>query len=254
MDTMLNILLATVCCAATMFAQTADELINKNLEARGGLDKIKAMHSYRMSGKVRQGGFTAEVGEEAKEPDLLRQTVTIQGMTAIAAYDGSIGWQISPFGGRKDPERVGDDDLRDLVEDADFHGPLVDYKAKGHTVEYLGHETVDGDDALRLKVILKNGDIIYYYLDPDTYLEIRKEVQEFIRGSVRENVTDLGSYKPVGGVMFPFSVAGGPKNDPSSWQNVTYKTIEVNVSLANSDFALPASLKEAPKKQETARN
>src|SRR5437762_12560656 len=66
--------------------------------------------------------------------------------------------------------------------------------------------------------------------------------------------SDLGSYKPVGGVMFPFSVAGGPKNDPSSWQNVTYKTIEVNVSLENSDFALPASLKEAPKKQETAKN
>ena len=35
---------------------------------------------------------------------------------------------------------------------------------------------VDGDDALRLKVTLKNGDIIYYYLDPDTFLEIRKEV------------------------------------------------------------------------------
>jgi len=70
---------------------------------------------------------------------------------------------------------------------------------------------VDGDDALRLKVTLKNGDIIYYYLDPDTYLEIRKEIQQFIRGSVRERVVDLGSYKPVDGVMYPFSISEGPE-------------------------------------------
>ena len=130
----------------------------------------------------------------------------------------------------------------------------MDYKAKGNTVEYLGHDTVDGDDALRLKVTLKDGDIIYYYLDPDTYLEIRKETQEFIRGSVRENAANLGSYKPVAGVMFPFSIASGPKNDPTSWQTFTVDKIEVNVPLDNSEFAVPVSLKkEASKKQGPAR-
>jgi hypothetical protein len=103
---------------------------------------------------------------------------------------------------------------------------------------------VEGDDALRLKVTLKNGDIIFYYLDPDTYLEIRKETQEFVRGAVRENVIEPGSYKPVAGVMFPFSIASGPKNDPSSWQNVTMETIEVNLPLENSRFAVPAALKQ----------
>jgi hypothetical protein len=96
-------------------------------------------------------------------------------------------------------------------------------------------------------VTLKNGDIIYYYLDPDTFLEIRTERREFIRGAVRESVADLGSYKPVAGVMFPFSVNGGPKNDPTSRQSVTYEKIEANVDLPVSDFAVPASLKQAPK-------
>jgi hypothetical protein len=169
-------------------------------------------------------------------------------MTAVQAYDGSTGWQIQPFGGRKDPELMGEDDMRDLLIDSDFDGPLVDYKAKGNTVEYLGHDIVDGDDALRLKVTLKNGDILYYYLDPDTFLEIRKETQEFIRGSVRENASDLGSYKAVGGVMYPFSIASGPKNDPTSWQTVTVEKIEVNVPLDASDFALPASLKKGASK------
>ena len=130
--------------------------------------------------------------QENQRPNLVRETFALQGMTAVYAYDGTTGWQIQPFGGHKDPELMGEDDLRDLLLDADFDGPLVDYKEKGNTVEYLGHDVVDGDDALRLKVTLKNGDIIYYYLDPDTFLEIRKEVQEFIRGSVRESVVEIG--------------------------------------------------------------
>ena len=138
---------------------------------------------------------------------------------------------------------MGEDDLRDLTLDADIDGPLVDYKAKGNTVEYMGHDTVDGDDALRLKVTLNNGDILYYDLDPDTYLEIRRESQEFIRGSVKEQVTEYGSYKPVEGVMYPFSMAIWPKSDPTQALTVTIDKMEVNVPLAESVFVVPPSLK-----------
>jgi len=245
----LVLLLAVVCFNLSASSQTADELVNKNIEAKGGMDKIKAVKTRRMTGKLIGGGIVAATGQENMRPNLVRETFSLQGMTAVQAYDGSTGWQIQPFGGRKDPELMGEDDLRDLLIDSDFDGPLVDYQAKGNVIEFLGHDTVDGDDALRLKVTLKDGDIIYYYLDPDTYLEIRKETQEFIRGSVRESVSDLGSYKPIAGVMYPFSIASGPKNDPTSWQTVTVEKIEVNVPLDNSEFALPMSLKkEAPKK------
>jgi hypothetical protein len=253
---MRNVVIVFVLCWGPLaFAQTADELVQKNIEAKGGMEKIKAIKTVRMTGKLDgSGGFTGAVGQENRRPNLVRETFTLQGMTQIQAYDGSTAWMIRPFGGKKDPQLLGEDDVHDLIIDADFDGPLVDYKEKGNKVEYLGHDIVDGDDALRLKVTLKNGDIVYYYLDPDTYLEIRTERQEFIRGSVQENVTDLGSYKPVGGVMFPFSVSGGPKNDPTSWQTVTYQKIETDVPLQDSDFAVPAPLKEAPKKQETAKN
>lgn len=238
-----------VCFFTTLvFSQTADELVNKNIQAKGGIDKIKAIKSVRMTGRLTgSGGFTADVGQESQRPNLLRQTFTLQGLTAIQAYDGSTGWQIQPFGGHKDPMLMGEDDLRDLQIASDFDGPLVDYKEKGNTVEYLGHDIVDGDDALRLKVTLKSGDVMYYYLDPDTFLEIRTEVQEFIRGSVKENQTDLGSYKPVNGVMYPFSITSGPKNDPSNSATTTIDKVEANVSIPESDFAVPASLKQAGK-------
>ena len=173
-----GIVLAAVSCLSIFtYSQTADELINKNIQAKGGIEKMKAIHSVRITGKLNGGGgFTAATVQENQRPNLVRETFALQGMTAVSAYDGTTGWQIQPFGGHKDPEFMGEDDLKDLLLDADFDGPLVDYKEKGNTVEFLGHDVVDGDDALRLKVTLKDGDIIYYYLDPDTFLEIRKEV------------------------------------------------------------------------------
>jgi hypothetical protein len=242
------VLAAVSCLSIFAYSQSAEELVNKNIQAKGGIDKIKAIHSVRITGKLSGGGgFTAAVGQQNLRPNLVRETFSLQGMTAVTAYDGTTGWQIHPFGGHKDPEFMGEDDLKDLLLDADFDGPLVDYKEKGNTVEFLGHDVVDGDDALRLKVTLKDGDIIYYYLDPDTYLEIRKEVQEFVRGSVRESVIDLGSYKPVAGVMFPFTISQGSKANPGA-QTTTFEKIEVNVNINPADFAVPASLKTGEKK------
>jgi outer membrane lipoprotein-sorting protein len=234
--------------SALACAQTVDELVDKNIHAKGGLDKIKSAQTRLTMGKVKGSrGRVAVFRQMNMRPDLFRQNLTIQGMTAVQAYDGSAGWQTQPFRGRKDPELMGEDNVRDLLLAADFDGPLVDYAGKGNTIEYLGHAEVEGDDALRLKVTLKNGDIIYYYLDPDTYLEIRKEIQQFIRGSVRERVVDLGSYKPVDGVMYPFSVSEGPKGNPGA-QVTTIQKIEVNVAFQDSDFALPASLRTEEKK------
>src|ERR1700726_2439646 len=211
------VLAAVSCLGALSRGQTAEELVSKNIQAKGGMEKIKSAKTRRMTGRLKTArGRTAIFGQTNARPDLVRQTFTLQGMTAVQAYDGSTGWQTQPFRGRKDPELMGEDTVRDLLLDSDFDGPLVDYAQKGNKIEYLGHDLVDGDDALRLRVTLKNGDILYYYLDPDTYLEIRKEIQEFIRGSIRESVIDMGSYKPVAGVMYPYSIAQGTKANPAA--------------------------------------
>jgi hypothetical protein len=244
-------ILVVLCLSVLVCAQTAEELVNKNTQAKGGIDKIKSAKTRVTTGKVKGGGrrrsTVATFRQMNMRSDLVRQDISLQGMTAIQAYDGSAGWQTQPFRGRKDPELMGEDSLRDLLLAADFDGPLVDYAAKGNTIEYLGHDLVDGDDALRLKITLKNGDIIYDYLDPDTFIEIRRDIQQFIRGSVRERVVDLGSYKPVDGVMYPFSISEGPRDNPGAMVT-TIQKIAVNVPMQDSDFALPASLRPEEKK------
>jgi hypothetical protein len=111
------IVLAAVSCLSVFLpAQTADELVNKNIEAKGGRDKIKAVKSVRMTGKLNAGGgFTAAETQENQRPNLVRETFSLQGMTAVTAYDGTTGWQIQPFGGKKDPELMGEDDLKDRM-------------------------------------------------------------------------------------------------------------------------------------------
>jgi hypothetical protein len=227
--------------------QTAEELVAKNILAHGGVEKIKSIKTLRMTGRLQSGSFQAQVGQDNMAPDLTRQTFTVQGMTEIEAYDGSVGWKISPFEGRKDPELLGEDELRPLIEEADFYGALVDYQAKGNRVEYLGHDSVDGDDAHKLKVTLKNGDIVYYYLDPETFLEIRVENVRFIRGAVRESFHEPGSYKLVGGVYYPFSLESGNKLQPGNTVRITIDKIEVNVPLDKKEFQMPEPPKGALK-------
>ena len=103
MRKLLSLALGMICSTAAMSAQTADELVGKNLEAKGGVDKIRAIKTLKYSGKFQQGSFTAQVSEEAKAPNNIREMFTVQGMTQIQAYDGKTGWQISPFQGRRDP-------------------------------------------------------------------------------------------------------------------------------------------------------
>jgi hypothetical protein len=232
---------AALCVCGALHAQTADELIAKNIEARGGLDPIKAITSLRTTGQLEVQGLVIDMSSEQKPDDLVRQWITIQGMTQVQAWDGAIGWQINPFQGRRDPERLGDDDARDLVEGSDFYGPLVDYRRKGEKVEFVGHEPVDGDDAVLLKVTLKNGDIINDYLDPDTFMEIRTERLMFVRGTVRESFNNLGSWKKVNGVYFPFSVENGSPRNPGALARYTITKIEANVSIPDSEFRMPAA-------------
>src|SRR5947209_5383246 len=169
--------------AVAASAQTADEVIAKYVQAKGGREKLKAVQSVRMTGKMDIGnGAQAPFTMEMKRPNKVRTEFTLQGMTGTQAYDGTTGWMVMPFMGKKDPEVMSADDLKGIDEQADFEGPLVDYKAKGHQVELLGKETVEGTPAWKLKLTKKNGDVSYVYLDADAYLEIKEEGKRTMRG------------------------------------------------------------------------
>src|SRR5262245_44623228 len=229
-------------------AQTVDELIAKNIEARGGLEKMQSVKTMRMTGKMTMGpGMEAPVSMELKRPNSVRMEFTFQGMTGVQAWDGTSGWQISPFGGKTDAEPLSPGDAKETEEQADMDGPLVDYKAKGHTVELVGREQVEGSGAYKLKVTLKNGTVNYTYLDADSYLTIREESKRTVRGSEVEVESTIGDYKDVGGLLIPHSIQNGAKGQAEK-QNITVDKVDLNPPLDDSRFKMPS--KAEPPKQD----
>jgi len=221
-------------------AQTVDEVIAKNIEARGGMEKIRALKTIRTLGKLNAGSFRAAFQQENSRPDSVRKEVTIQGLTQIRAYDGKTGWQVSPFGGRKDPQLLSADDMKDLVVDADVDGPLVDYKQKGHTAELLGHDSVEGTDCFKVKLTLKNGDVRIYYLDADSFMQIKLKTQTMVRGTLEERETLYGDYDQVNGVYFPFAWESGEKGD-SNRVKIVVEKIEANTPIDDKLYTMPAT-------------
>ena len=224
--------------------ETVESLTAKNIEAKGGAQALAAVQSLRLEGKmiVNQGQLVLTYVQIKKRPGAVREETTLQGMTRVDAYDGTEGWKISPFGGRKDPEKISVDDAKSLVEDAEVDGPLVDWQAKGSTVEYLGQEDADGTLAHKLKVVRKNGDVNYVYLDPDHFLEIRIVTQRMENGAQVENETDLGDYEKINGVFFPFSIEAGPKGATDK-QKVVFEKAEANVPVDDATFKFPTASK-----------
>lgn len=186
---------------------TAEELVAKNLEAHGGAAKLRAITSMHTLGKMRLGGgLEAKTESWAITPSRYRDDFSLQGMTAVESWDGVQAWRITPWEGRRDPQKITADDAKDMIESADIAGPLLDYQAKGNKIEYLGTEDIDGTDAHKLRVTFKNGDSWVMYLDPDQFLEIRVVAHRMVRGQEQVNTVDLGEYEKVDGIYFPFEV------------------------------------------------
>src|SRR5436305_180205 len=235
------VLIAPVGFAQDKNAPTLDELVSKNIEAKGGADALRALQSLTLTGKmlVQQGQIQLTYVQTKKRPGEVRTEATLQGMTQVEAYDGKEGWKVSPFLGRKDPERMSADDVKTLMEDAEIDGPLVDWKTKGSKVEYLGTEDVEGTLAHKLKVMRKNGDVNFVYLDPDHFLEIRVLTQRVRHGAYEEVETDLGDYEKAAGVFVPTSIDSGRKGAPDK-QRIIIDKVEANVPVDDAIFHFPA--------------
>lgn len=225
--------------AAPASAQTVDEVIAKAFDAQGGVEKLKAVQSVRMTGKMTMGpGMEAPIVIELKRPKSMRIDISIQGMTISQAFDGTSGWMLNPMSGRSTAEPLASEMTKMAEEQADMDGPLMDYKAKGHTAELLGKETAEGTECFKIKLTEKDGDVSIYYLDTDTYLGVKQETKRMLRGSEVEAETIVGDWKAVGGVMYPHSIDAGQKGSPMR-QKMTIEKIEVNVPVDDARFKMP---------------
>jgi photosystem II stability/assembly factor-like uncharacterized protein len=236
------LLTALLALPARAGAPTAGELAERNVEARGGAAAIRALASLRLTGKVVYGGddWSMEMTwtRLARRPGMIRTESSSQGMTAIQSWDGVEAWKISPFGGRRDPERIPTEAARELVLEADLDGPLLGWKEKGGALVSLGVEDVDGTPAHKLQLTRADGTVELVYLDPDRFLEIRVETRTRVRGAEVIVERDLGNYEQVAGVWIPFAIEAGEKGAPRSTR-ISVDRAEPGLALDPALFRFP---------------
>jgi hypothetical protein len=234
--------LVTLLVPGVIGAQTADELVARHIEARGGYEKLKAVTTIKITRTVATPFSDVRVILYRKRPQLFRAeqgpaqpgaALTARGINADGAWDTTQGKIVM----RSEAAAA---EARDL--DADFDGLLVDWRQKGHTVTFEGKETLPAGEAYKLRVKTKSGAERIIYLDARTYLERRQTGTLNLPGGRQFNVVlDFDNYRDVNGVKFPFDINEDRTGKEPSLSYVTYtEKVEINLPMDDSLFAPPA--------------
>lgn len=228
--------------AAPAAAQTADEIVAKCIEARGGIDAIKAVRSVRMTGRIRVGESEMPIVVEIKRGAGLRTEITFPDARAVQAFDGRRAWGIAP--GSTQPELLPEEAGKQMAQQANFEGALVDYRAKGHRVELAGSEKGASGTLHRLRVTLEGGDVDQYLIDGESWLTVRVESKRGPAGDRVETETAIGSYAEAGGWKWPRLLENSVKGRTEK-QTIRFDKVDVNPLIDDSRFKLPANARPA---------
>jgi outer membrane lipoprotein-sorting protein len=236
---------ASVVMSVSAAAQTLDEVIAKANEARGGVEKIKAINTLVMNGKmIMQGGAMKIEGTVMnKRPSSYRAEFSLQNMKGITTTNGKEGWNLFPWMGMKEAQPMDAKDVEESIENADIDGEFIDSKQKGYTLELMGKEDVEGAPAFKIKVTKKNGNIVYKFIDAETFLEVKQtsKRKDPRSGTEVESTTLLSDYRKVGDVLMPFATE--TKLGSQTQSQMILEKVEVNKPLDDALFGKP----EAPK-------
>lgn len=267
---------------------SAQEIVDKNAAARGGLPAWRAVQTMSLSGKMPAGGNrrasapipTPDTGRgklstpqrpaeevelpfvmDLKRPNKVRIEIVFNGQTAVQVYDGKNGWKLRPFLGKSEVEPYTAAEAKAAQSQTDLDGLLIDSAAKGSKVELDGIEKVDGRDCYRLKVTLATGNVLHVWVDAKTFLDVKAEGQpRQMDGAFHPVEVYYSDYRAVSGLQIPFvldtrvlPVRGpqGRSTGPIPGEKTTIEKVEINPKIDDALFtkaSLETSAKPAPKK------
>lgn len=217
---------------------TADQIVEKHVEAIGGIRKLSAIHTLVVTGKASILGQTeAPLLIQVMRPNRMRLEMTYQGKKVVQAFDGTTAWTINPLVD-PEPRESTDDDTRAAQESSDFiGGNLVDYKSKGNTIELVDREKMDGIAVYKLKITKKGGSVEYDYLDAKSFLPVKTEGKRIQFGQQILYESRIANYKPVEGVLMPFSMKQLVNGRLA--MEITIEKMDANVPVDEAVFRMP---------------
>lgn len=218
---------------------SAAQIVDKDVAAKGGLQAWRAVQTLAYSGKMDAGGkqdtqlpFVLQM----KRPRMTRVEIEFQGDKAIQIYDGSKGWKVRPFLGRRDVEPYSADELEAASMEPDLDGFLVDCAAKGIQVTLEGVEKVEGRDAYKLKLTMKSGQVRHLWVDAESFLDVKVEgTPKRMDGKMRAVEVYYRDYRSVNGLVLPYVLETTVQGVKKSHKMII-ESVVVNPKLDNSLF------------------
>ncbi len=222
--------LLVLASAFTVKAQTADEVIAKHIAAIGGVDNWKKVNSMRMEGVLQVQGAEVNVTVTILHGKGMRQDISVMGMTGYEIVTPTEGWDFMPFQGQTEPEAKTPEELKEAQDQLDAQGELIDYATKGHTVELIGKEDVEGTECFKLKVTKKGGSVSTLFIDPKNYYIIQSKSIQKANGQEMEVTSSFSNYETLPeGIMVAKSITL-----PFGEMNMT--KVSVNIPIEESFF------------------
>ena len=235
---LLLFLVSALLAPSVLSAETVDQIVARHLAARGGRQALAAVRTVRMTGHADAGpGRHAIVRRELARPGRIRTEFEFQGTTGVYVWNGKSGWQVSPLDGQFGVQPLSPEAAALSAEQADFEGPLVDWKRKGHKVELLGRAELPGGAADELKVTLKSGVVRHVWVDAKTSLVVKTASTRKIKGHETTFEVVYGDYRETSGVRFARSIEIAVRGRPQRLR-IVVDTVEVNPTIEDSRFSV----------------
>jgi len=222
-------------------ARIINDLVDRNIAARGGLQAWQTVNALRLTGRMDLGqDMSVPYVLEQKRPSKMCFEFFFNKQTAVQCADGQSGWKIVPFRGRDKAQPMTKVELRETADSTDLYGLLYNYADRGIDVELLGHEMIEGKDAIKLKLTLDKGGIRWLYLDAETALEIKSEAMRKVAGRERLVETFYSDWQETNGLLIARRQETTTEGDPKS-HFLTVESVTINPVIGDSRFVMPAA-------------
>lgn len=223
----------------TANSQTADEVIQKYTLAMGGLDAFNKVETAKITGTLSSQGQEFPLTINIVNGKSMRTDVNVNGQIVTNAYDKGNGWKINPFESVTTATALtSPEDLALLKIQASLANNLMDYKKRGHKVELLGQENIEGVNTNKISLTSKDdGKTTIFYIGTADNMLIRTDSKQKIQGNEYDAQTYYSDFRNFKGLQF--STHFTRKIEGNVFQEVTYKDIELNVPVDEKIFKIP---------------
>jgi len=209
-------------CFAKTNAQTADEIIDKHINAMGGKEAWKKINSIKQDAVLDVNGTELYFSFISTHNKGYRQTISFAGMTGYTVFTPSAGFNFYPWQGHMKPEAITPEELKEGEDNMDVQGPLVDFKEKGHSAAFVGMDEFEGTDCYKIKLTEKSGKIITFFIDPSNYFIIHSVTITKANGQESEQKTDYSNYQKLPeGIWMAMNIGG-------NGNSLKIKKVEIN--------------------------